>query len=148
MSTTIQCLVNPPSPNSDRLVTGGKNLADAFVGAAIGGIDIMALMEDPNMELPEGLDESLSSRNPFNPLSPFIDKQSAFMGQVPSQFFSPADGLAAIEQVIAALRGLDGEHAVPNPDLREGAIYDLEQYAGLLRSAQQQGATFTFYMEQ
>ena len=114
----------------------------------MGGIDIMALMDDPNMEIPEGLGESASSPNPFDPLSPFIDKQSAFIGQVPSQFFPPADGLAAIEQVVAALRGPDGERTVPNPDLREGAIYDLKQYAGLLRSAQEQGATFTFYMEQ
>jgi hypothetical protein len=114
----------------------------------MGGIDIMALMEDPSMEIPEGLGESASGRNPFDPLSPFIDKQSGFLGQTPKQFFLPADGLAAIEQVLAALCGPDGERAVPNPDLRDGAIYDLKQYAGLLRSAQEHGATFTFYMEQ
>ena len=114
MSTAIKCILQPPLKEPFRPGTDGKNLADAYLGAALGGFDIMAFMQDPNADLPEDIDTSGSSASGvFAPIEPFIDKRALTTGAPRDAFFPPSDGIEAIDLVIAALNTPEGSHAVP-----------------------------------
>ena len=92
MSTTIQCYLKPPIPEIQRVRTDGKALADAFISAAIGGIDLAALMDDPTMELPVDVSQGETAPSVFDPLSPYIDPPAFFPPPkvcLPSSRFSP-----------------------------------------------------------
>lgn len=140
MGISIRCHVTPEVPGLDSRLTDGKNLSVAYLCSALGGLDIASL-EDGKDATPQG-------RTPcvFDALIPFIDK-STMLGSGFQTLHAPKKGLAAIHATIASLRSSRGSQAVPDTELREATIADLEEYAKTLRTAEQHGASFTFYFE-
>jgi hypothetical protein len=83
---------------------------------------------------------SLQSASPFAPLIPLIvsieePKQDA-------DWHLPSEGLKAISEVVRRLRAEKGRLLFLDDQLRTGCLWDLEQFASLLREAEHYGAAF------
>ena len=143
MGVSFRCLLNPGVPSVDMFATDGKNLAMAYMGTLMGGLDLDALMD----ESPDADSEDADLPTIFSALDPFLDKSGALFTGTVQQWYPPAAGLAAIAETIRKLRSAEGHAAVPDEEVREGCIFDLETYSKALHEAQSHGARFVFSFE-
>ena len=139
MGMSIRCHFAPEVPGVNLFLTDGKNLLAAYLSAALGGLDLDELAHSSDVDMPGDVPDV------FSPLDPFIDK-SVMLGGGFTTLHAPSDGLAAVTTTVKNLRGDAGAIAVPNSELRAAAIADLEHYATMLQTAEQHGASFSFYL--
>ena len=143
MGIGIRCILKPEAPSAAALWTDGKNLAQAYMAALLGGHDLDALLGE--------LEERASDMEPLSPempgifaaIEPFISQDPDPLADHDELFHSPAAGQEAIEKTLTLLRSPSGEAAVPDEDLRSGCIHDLETFGRQLREAERHGARFT-----
>ena len=127
--------------------TDGKNLAMAYMGTLMGGLDLDALMdESPDADGDEA-DADADTPTIFSALDAYLDKSGALFTGTVQQWYPPAAGIAAITETLRKLRSAEGITAIPNEDVREGCIFDLETYAKMLQEAQSHGSEFVFSFE-
>lgn len=144
MGVSFRCVVNPKVPSVEVFVTDGENLAMAYIGTLMGGLDLDGLMEESLETNGEEDDTEDDTPTIFSALDTFIDKSGGQITGIFQQWYPPADGLAAIADTLAKLRSTEGIAAVPDEEVREGCIFDLETYAKMLERAQSHGSLFVF----
>jgi len=140
-------LLNPKVPSVDMFATDGKNLAMAYMGALMGGFDLNAMMDESPETSAEEADTDVDTPTIFSALDAYLDKSGALLTGTVQQWYPPAVGLAAITDTLRKLRSAEGVAAIPDEEVREGCIFDLETYAKMLQEAQSHGAEFVFSFE-
>jgi hypothetical protein len=144
MGVSFRCILKSKTPWTDSFATDGKNLAMAYMGTLMGGLDLDTLMDeslDLNME---EADTAAESPTIFAALDDFLTKSGGQTPESVQQWYSATAGLTAIANTLGRLRSAEGIASVPNEEVREGCICDLEAYAKMLMEAQRQGTPFVF----
>jgi hypothetical protein len=145
MRVSFGCLLHPKLPSLETFATDGKNLAMAYMGAFMGAFDPDAMMDDSPDASSEETATDDDAPTIFAALDAYLDKSGAIFSGTVQQWYQPAVGITANSETLRRLRRAEGISAIPNEEVREGCILDLEAHATMLQEAQSHGAKFVFF---